>query len=47
MTEFNNHYKQDMTFGILQNEGGEREFAVQLVRDAKGKMWTPDKRPVF
>ncbi|KDN70506.1 hypothetical protein CSUB01_07951 [Colletotrichum sublineola] len=36
---------EDVTFGVFRNEHGNAEFAIQLVRDAKGMTHTPDKRP--
>ena len=33
-----------MKFGVFRNEHGRAEFAIQLMRDAKGMTYTPDKR---
>ncbi|EJT68897.1 hypothetical protein, variant [Gaeumannomyces tritici R3-111a-1] len=38
-------YYKDVTFGVFRNEHGNAEFAIQLVRDAKGMTDNPDKRP--
>ncbi|KAL8396616.1 hypothetical protein RB594_003623 [Gaeumannomyces avenae] len=38
-------YYKDVKFGVFRNEHGNAEFAIQLVRDAKGMTHTPDKRP--
>ncbi|KAK2022058.1 hypothetical protein LX32DRAFT_574259 [Colletotrichum zoysiae] len=38
-------YYKDVTFGVFRNEHGNAEFAIQLVRDAKGMTHTPDKSP--
>ncbi|KAL8296236.1 hypothetical protein RB600_001635 [Gaeumannomyces tritici] len=38
-------YYKDVKFGVFCNEHGNAEFAVQIVRDAKGTTYTPDKRP--
>ncbi|KAK0747306.1 hypothetical protein B0T21DRAFT_300960, partial [Apiosordaria backusii] len=38
-------YYRNVTFGVFLNEHGNAEFAVQLVRDAKGMTDAPDKRP--
>lgn len=35
---------QNVTFGVFLNEHGNAEFAVQLVRDAKGMTDNPAKR---
>ncbi|KAK0636608.1 hypothetical protein B0T17DRAFT_85569 [Bombardia bombarda] len=35
----------DITFGVFRNEHGNVEFAVKVMRDAKGMTQTPDKRP--
>ena len=32
--------------GVFQNERGEAEFAIQIVKDAKGMTFTPSKRSV-
>ncbi|KAM9874786.1 hypothetical protein VDGL01_11107 [Verticillium dahliae] len=37
-------YYKDVMFGVFRNEQGNTEFAVQLVRDAKGMTHEPDKR---
>ncbi|KAK0641769.1 hypothetical protein B0T16DRAFT_431464 [Cercophora newfieldiana] len=39
------YYKVNVTFGVFLNEHKNAEFAVQLVRDAKGMTNAPDKRP--
>ena len=33
-----------MIFGVFRNENGAPEFAINLVRDAKGTTDTPDER---
>ncbi|KAK2038166.1 hypothetical protein LZ31DRAFT_132679 [Colletotrichum somersetense] len=38
-------YYKEVTFGVFRNGHGDAEFAIQLVRDAKGMTHTPDKRP--
>lgn len=39
-----NCIEQDVTFVVFRNEHGEAEFAMQVVKDAKGMTFTPDKR---
>ena len=39
--------KLDATFVVFRNEHGEAEFAMQVVKDAKGMTFTPDKRWVL
>jgi hypothetical protein len=38
------HVVQDITFGLFRNKHGKAEFAMQVVKDAKGITFTPDKR---
>jgi hypothetical protein len=38
------HVVQDITFGLFRNKHGKAEFAMQVVKDAKGMTFTPDKR---
>lgn len=33
-----------MKFGVFRNEHDRAEFAIQLMRDAKGMTYNPDKR---
>lgn len=35
---------QDVKFGVFRNEHGNAEFAMQVVKDAKGMTFTPSKR---
>ncbi|KAF9645059.1 hypothetical protein BDM02DRAFT_3190050 [Thelephora ganbajun] len=36
---------QDVSFGIFRNEYGDAEFAMQVVKDAKGMIFLPCRRP--
>ena len=38
------HVVQDITFGVFCNEHEKAEFAMQVVRDAKGMTFMPEKR---
>ena len=38
--------EQDISFGVFHNEHGMAEFAMQVVKDAKGMTFTPSKRSV-
>jgi hypothetical protein len=38
------HVAQGITFGLFRNKHGKAEFAMQVVKDAKGMTFTPDKR---
>ncbi|KAL1847875.1 hypothetical protein Plec18170_008285 [Paecilomyces lecythidis] len=38
-------YCRDMKLGVIRNEIGEPELALQVVKDAKGMSDTPEKRP--
>jgi len=39
--------KQDIAFGVFRNEQGKAEFAMQVVKDAKGMTFTPGRRSKF
>jgi len=41
------YMKQDIAFGVIRNEHGKAEFAMQVVKDGKGMMFTPGRRSVF
>jgi hypothetical protein len=38
------HVVQDITFRLFRNKHGKAEFAMQVVKDAKGMTFIPDKR---
>jgi hypothetical protein len=38
------HVVQNITFGLFRNKDGKAEFAMQIVKDAKGMTFTSDKR---
>lgn len=40
----NVYVSQDVKFGVFRNEHGNAEFAMQVVKDAKGMTFTPSKR---
>jgi protein associated with RNAse G/E len=40
------YIEQDIAFGVFRNENGKAEFAMQVVKDAKGMTFTPGRRLV-
>jgi hypothetical protein len=47
MTVTLRHMEQDISFGVFKNERGKAEFAIQVVKEAKGMTNTPGKRLVI
>ena len=38
------HMEQDIAFRVFRNEHGGAEFAIQVIKDAKGMTFMPSKR---